>query len=366
MTVRARVSAGLILVLVTASLGASSASAAVVRPASGTVTLMGISCAGSPICVAVGSGPIPPGTPPGPAVTAPVVVPVTGGTPGAATVAVALPSTVGALSGVACPIAGNCIAAGSASFLFGTVVTIHNRLPTGATPVPQSMEVTGVACLTATTCLGVGSDSLGAPPEAALLPITNGTPGTVQFAALGSLDGAACPTSTTCVAVGRQIILQPTPPPLGEIVPYTNGVPGVAVPVPGSDELTAITCTGPAACLAVGRTTVAGTSVAVLVPVANGVPGAAITVPGISTLNGIACLTAGRCLAVGTATVGSASIGMRVRIAFGRPGRVTAVPGTTALRGVSCGAVSRCFAVGDQTAAGASHGVAVTFRLPRG
>ena len=53
--------------------------------------------------------------------------------------------------------------------------------------------MTGVRfCLNAVNCIGVGSTSLGAPPQAAVVPITNGTArAVVRLSGLGILNGYA-------------------------------------------------------------------------------------------------------------------------------------------------------------------------------
>ena len=69
--------------------------------------------------------------------------------------------------------------------------------------VPGAFNLLGIACPSATTCEAVGT-SPGTPSHGVVVPIVNGTPGSVQVVpSAQSLTGAACQSVTTCEAVAR-------------------------------------------------------------------------------------------------------------------------------------------------------------------
>jgi hypothetical protein len=83
---------------------------------------------------------------------------------------------------------------------------------------------------------------------------------------------------------------------LSEVVPITNGSPGGAQNVAGTDQLDGVTCASATSCLAVGNS--------VVVPITNGTPGTA-QATGMSSLSGIGCPSAATCYAVGSSSVGT-------------------------------------------------------------
>ncbi len=169
------------------------------------------------------------------------------------------------------------------------------------------------------------------------------TSGAVEVvAAADNLRGMACPTPTSCLAVGNN----PSGS-LGVVVPFSNGVPGVAQVVPGVYRLEAIACTGSSTCLAVGSST-GPSATAVVVPVVTGVAGGAQPVVGADLgLYGIACPTPTLCVAVGA---NGASQGVVVAITNGTPGTAQIVAGAGELAGVDCDTATTCQAVGTDLA----------------
>src|SRR5262249_36857373 len=126
-----------------------------------------------------------------------------------------------------------------------------------------------------------------------VVTITNGIPGTPKYAGgdIFVLGSIACPTSSTCYAVGSNLSGQ------GLVVPVTNGTPGSIQVVPDTSDLFGIACPSTSTCYAVG---VNGPEQAVLVTITAGTVGAAQLLPGITQLYGIAC-PGSTCYAVGTA-----------------------------------------------------------------
>ena len=205
-------------------------------------------------------------------------------------------------------------------------------------PVPGAQHLTGVVCLSATTCEVVGTNS--SADQGVVVPIVNGAPGNAQVVpGTGFLRGAACASASACVAVGQNSSYVS-----GVVVPIVNGTAGSVQQVPGTANLTNVACTGTTTCEAVGVSSgVPGQGL--VVPIANGTAGSAQVVPGAFNLLGIACPSATTCEAVGTSP-GTPSHGVVVPIVNGTPGSPVAVSGTGALYGMACPTVTTCEAVG--------------------
>ena len=241
-------------------------------PVPGDFSFLGVACPSATTCEAVGAGG-----------EGEVVVPITGGVPGTPV------SPVGSdngLSSVACTSAATCVATGE-DFECGGITTcedaevvpITDGVPgTPVVVVPEVVEsgssswfeewgFVGVACPSATTCEAVGRGGGGAgnpvPPAdsgAAVLPITDGVPGTPAVVVPGPayFSSVACPSAATCEAVGGG------PSGEGMVMPITDGVPGSPVEVPGTTDLSSVACQTATTCEAVGGNA-SGGSVVVLI-----------------------------------------------------------------------------------------------------
>ena len=130
-----------------------------------------------------------------------------------------------------------------------------------------------------------------ATAHGAVLPITNGSPGT-GAAVPGTLylSAVAClPGSTTCYASGEA-----SPKDQGLVLPIVDGVPGAAIAVKGSTNLDDVTCPTSTTCYASGLNQ-AGDA-AVIVTIHGGGVSAVATVSASSELVGIGCTSATLCL----------------------------------------------------------------------
>ena len=105
------------------------------------------------------------------------------------------------------------------------------KLSTGMIALVSSLALGGTTPASGTTSSGVG------PVQ--VIPGVSG------------LTAVSCNGKNSCVAVG-------TGPDGGEVLPITDGTPGTVSVVTGSDQdlsdlsLTSVDCTGPTACVAVG------------------------------------------------------------------------------------------------------------------
>jgi hypothetical protein len=280
----------------------------------------------------------------------PLVVPIVDGT--AATGSeVSLPAGANPagqrtnLADVSCWDAGSCVAVGDYSDPSNPqalVVPISGgapgagtgiSLPADANAAPNS-DLTAVSCSGTGSCIAVGDYSdTGGNDQALIEPVTGGTAGTgIRVTApagstavsnvVASLNDISCWAAGDCVAVGSYNDAHHDPQPL--VVPITDGVPGTAIAVsPPQDaavsgsstvpraELAKVSCWGAGSCVAVGSYATAGNNLeGLVVPITGGVPGTAGAVPlpnnaltadstQAASLNDVSCATGGQCFAVG-------------------------------------------------------------------
>lgn len=243
------------------------------------------------------------------------------------------------LTGIACMTPTTCIAVGRSS-AGGVVVVIDNGVPESPQAVPGLENLADVACPTATTCEAVGWDPSPPGPvdtgPAAVVPIVNGTPGTPQTVPeSGGVEphAVACVRATDCEAVAA------TGGGFGVYVVITDGTPGKPQVLDGGlvEDLEGIACPTTAECLA--------TTVGEVVPITDGVAGTPALMPEPEAdLREVACPSSTDCLAAAYDNNGTGAV---VPITGGTPGAALSVPGTLDLQGVACSSVSACVAVGQ-------------------
>jgi hypothetical protein len=213
-----------------------------------------------------------------------------------------------------------------------TSVSVHDA--------PGTIELTGVGCETASTCVAVGAGPTS-PTDGTVVTVTNGVPGAATaVAATGSLLAVTCWSTTRCVAVG------PSPSgAAGVVLPITNGVPGTAVQIPASSLLLGVAClpSPSTTCYAVG--TSASRTRGIVLEIKNGVPGATTLVRGSFELDMIACPGSSTCLAAGGTAPGH---GVIVTLGDGKPVGVSNVPSSGELGGIGCTSDSTCYVVGGK------------------
>lgn len=193
-----------------------------------------------------------------------------------------------------------------------------------------------IGLLWMTTVLAV--PLIGDPAGSSVLTVQR-VPGLVALADVW------CRPDGTCLAVGE------TPARTGAIVVLRPTGVGPVLPVPGTRDLSGITCLR-GYCLAVGR----GSRGAAVVNVApDGTPGAVWTVPDAFALHGIACPTPLTCLATGSLNLPRPPFSdapnqvapLFVVIHRGIPASTQWFPsGSPLFVGISCPTETRCLAAG--------------------
>jgi hypothetical protein len=244
------------------------------------------------------------------------------------------------LTGVACVNASSCEAVGFNAF-WGVSVHTRSGIPGKAVQVTTiNAWAFGIACVGTSVCEAVGWDeNPPTTPEGAVAELNIPYPGSdfgTVVAGTATLLGVAC-KAITCEAVGQNSAG------VGVVVPNAFGNPTPPVVVPGTNYLTGVACPSVTTCIAVGQNS---SHHGVVLPVTYGVPGTAIAVPKTVTLVGIACHGPSMCEAVGKDSNGS---GVAVSITSGSPGAPVVVPSTTSLNGIACHSATACDAVGEST-----------------
>lgn len=221
------------------------------------------------------------------------------------------------LSRLTCPTTTNCLVAGSASV--GPILAVGKdtsaswtwatySMTSTKTPLPSVSSVSEVGCVSASTCVAVGSGTSGA----VILSGKGSVPATWTWtsdtlpSSVGTLSHLTCPTATTCLAAGEgatgAIILS------GVLATGIWTWSATTLPT-GTESLHHLTCPGTGTCLAVG----AGATHAVIL---SGTPSGASwhltalpgspTAPSPNFLAGVACLgTSGACVAAGASSDGT-------------------------------------------------------------
>jgi hypothetical protein len=182
------------------------------------------------------------------------------------------------------------------------------------------------------------------------------------------LGEVSCASSTSCMAVGEDSYSETEP--ASELIEAWNGTTWTIVPSPnpGVDrDLTAVSCSSPTSCVAVGYYFAGGGSLT-LVESWNGVawtvapspsPGDPQSSPISSELNGVSCTSSTNCVAVGYIWGNLFTTETLIESWNGRTWSVNPSPNSgaasNALNGVSCVSTDDCVAVGYIGDPSASH-----------
>jgi hypothetical protein len=292
----------------------------------------------------------------------------------------------GSISGTSCSSPASCTAVGSASSRSGVVVPLAeqwngSRWTIQATPsragVPQS-ALTAVSCTSATACTAVGYSGTSGTFGNSFVPVAerwNGTSWTVQSTRVppGSLEsvlsGVSCASATACVAAGYYRTSSATM----TLVERWNGTswsiqssPNVVNNV--QSVLSAVSCTSPTACTAVGFFYLRG-HVGTLAERWNGSSwviqptpnpgGGSIAIQ--NKLAGVSCSGAAACTAVGSSGSSGTSATLVERwngTTWATQISVNPSGGDNLLAGVSCASEAECTAVGHATSSGTAVALA--------
>jgi hypothetical protein len=280
--------------------------------------------------------------------------------------------TLSQLRGVACPWVFACVAVGFGVEASGALVTLGegwdgaqwSTEPTANPQGTQGASFNGVSCKSTSACMAVGQlTDPNSNPRGTLAELFDGTTwrivptpnpdGTPDSA----LAGVSCTSPSTCVAVGGLFFGGPDNH-AGTLTERWDGTRWSIQPTPTSASpgalLTAVSCTSPNACTAVGHNSDPqvmaerwdGTSWSVQsVPAPAGAPR--------SFLTGVSCTSASACTAVGAIVDNSGNnfLGTVAEQWNGttwtlQPSPTSQSPGYF-LAAVSCTSASACTAVGN-------------------
>jgi hypothetical protein len=288
------------------------------------------------------------------------------------------------LIGVACTSATGCLAVG-----YSNPSVFNNQSPATlaeqwngstwrvrATPNPPGAaagNLNAASCVSPSACIAVGNTSNSRGTSLTLAQRWNGRNWRIQPtpspASGGNLLGVSCPSQSSCVAVGGHGNPNTGVPP-GTLAERWNGRDWRIQPTPnppgGGWFLSAVSCTSPSACTAVGGRLEPTTRnrLATLAERWNGRSWRIEATPNppgqaVKLLTGVACPSRSSCLAVGgefdPAT--GESLGTLAERWNGRTWRIVptfkaAPAGPNAfLNGVACTTGTACTAVGNQTLA---------------
>ena len=237
-----------------------------------------------------------------------------------------------------------------------------------------SGELSSVSCASPTTCFAVGiTDPLDGSAHQPLIEQWNGASWSIvpspQVGATREveLDGVACPTATSCLAVGSIANNDVTAFAVNGLALRWNGIAWSVVPSPkpstGDVQLTGVSCSSATDCVAVGSSTKFSNtapfiSADPLIEHWNGTRWSIVAGPnagsGVLTsgLRGVSCVSATSCFAVGS-SISKAGSATLVERWDGATWSIVASPtpagsgSDIGLIGVECASDSNCFAVGN-------------------
>ena len=259
-------------------------------------TVAGVSCASATRCVAVGSALLPAPAPS--TATGAFVANLVGGSWLQGLLPLPSGAVNAALSGVSCPSAAHCVAAGSYSVPSGLTTVSHALVETFANGAwsPQvgldpagatSATLSGMSCVGLSACSASGTAQAASGSEAFVSRLAKGTWSTVTLAlpagaTTDSLGSISCAVSNRCVAVGST----------GQGVALMEvDVAGVWTATQAStlsgSRLASVSCASTTACVAVGSASFGGSG---LVEVLAGTTWTADTaLPSPTELNSVSC-----------------------------------------------------------------------------
>ncbi len=268
---------------------------------------------------------------------------------------------------------GESLRAGSVGLVLAIVLTLLGGAPFAAAAPSWSIQrsaddgatpnyLVATSCLSPGFCMAVGHYSDQAGDDHALIETWNGTswevlPSPAAGSAPSDLTGVSCLSITSCWAVGYdgqgsaddQTLVESWNGTAWSIVPSPNSGPG--------SGLNGVTCTSGGPCIAVGYGTLESTVAQTLVESWDGTDWSIIASPDVGSngnvLDGVSCTSGNSCMAVGQyATVGGypeQTLAVRWN---GATWAVVATPDrdkseTNSLDSVSCAGPQFCMAVGE-------------------
>jgi len=277
------------------------------------------------------------------------------------------------LSGVSCRSATLCIAVGYSTDASGTTTTLADRwngsswslLTTPNRGVAPGDNLHGVSCTSASACTAVGGYTTAANPGGTVfVERWNGTSWSVQTTPQPAgiwtwFMGVSCPSTTACIAVGVHLDNQRNGLTLAMRWNGTSwSVQSAPSPIGAEgSSLSAVSCTSPTECTAVGTINLAPGPPLPLAERWNGTSWSIQTTPNPtgsnSYLTAVSCPSGAVCIAVGGSFNPTAAPTLAERW-NGSTWSVQTTPNPTGaqssqLRAVSCTSPTACTAAGDYT-----------------
>lgn len=325
--------------------------------ASGGADLEGVSCTAPGDCTAVGDA-----LPNSEAFTAPaftLAVHWNGRTWSTEQTPSQLTATFAEFKGISCASPSACTAVGfydgengQEPFAEGWNGSTWSIQSTPATPgIETESQLSGVSCTSASACIAVGSVNFDTGELALRWDGTRWTALPTSGPADGALSAVSCTSADACTAVGHGA--SPDGFATFPVAERWNGTTWIAqnVPSPASGPdafalLTAVSCSGPTNCTAVGQYQTASNAQ----PFAeswNGTHWSLQTMPASTALpTSVSCTSASACIAVSSGVNGPAAEQWNGSSWTMQPLPPSPTSQSGGLSGVSCATASQCTAVG--------------------
>jgi hypothetical protein len=244
-------------------------------------------------------------------------------------------------------------------------VTSWSVVPSPNVSLAQSIDLRGVSCGGPSACTAVGTYTTSDSTQRTLIESWNGSVWSIVPSPNTSptdsdvLLGVSCSGPAACFAVGNSNpgrFLDRT------LIESWNGSSWSIVPSPNvalapTNFLNSVSCSGPFSCTAVGFSSVdPPRSSQTLIETWNGSVWSIVASPNVpsafdDTLSGVSCSGPSACFAVGMYNIGASTEQTLIESWNGSVGSIVASPDTSpsqlnALSGVSCSSASACTAVG--------------------
>ena len=279
-----------------------------------------------------------------------------------------------ALSAVSCSSPSACVAVGGqtgASAHAQTLIESWNGSAWSIVPSPnisasQDDGLSGVSCSGPSSCVAVGANLPAGSADQTLTELWNGSVWSIvpspntSASQDNELDAVSCSGPSACVAVGQYYL---SPIVSQTLIESWNGSAWSIVPSPNNGSQTnllrGVSCNNPSACTAIGSYAPSGGSDQTLIESWNGSVWSIVTSPNTSPtqndeLSGVSCTSSSACTAAGyyllASSDGSASEQTLIESWNGSAWSIVTSPNaspTNLLEGVSCNGSSVCTAVGD-------------------
>ncbi len=273
-----------------------------------------------------------------------------------------IPTTDGALYGVSCPEANDCVVVGGSLAMTWNGTSWQSL--TIASPGDSGATLYKIACWSLSGCMAVGNYNDASGAQFTLAERWNGASWSVERTFTqgdpnAGFSAVSCRTTTDCVAVGDYVGQGDV---LSALAEHWNGhswsVLSPAEPGAQVNVLTSVSCPAIGNCVAVGYYDVSG-SPQTLAEQWDGSSWRLLSTSQAGTLQAVSCTATDNCVAVGSDSAGSTRSTLS-ETWNGSSWQVQATPSPGAtfgeLAGISCPSATNCTAVGAyNTSAGSTY-----------